>query len=62
MDAGGRERLAGDDRIHSGVVTAFGGVGGTDPQREVELSVATESLTLEEVDGNVFRMSKDQVW
>lgn len=37
------------------------GFGGPDPQRESELSLATENLTLEEIEGNVFRMSKDQV-
>ncbi|CAM9985011.1 unnamed protein product, partial [Laminaria digitata] len=34
---------------------------GADPQRESELSVATEALGLEEIDGNVYRMSKDQI-
>lgn len=37
------------------------GVGVGDPHRETELSVATDNLSIEEIDGNVFRMSKDQV-
>ena len=49
------------DRGRSGSVTSSVGFGGPDPQRESELSVATNNLTLEEIDGNVFRMSKDQV-
>lgn len=37
------------------------GFGGPDPQRESELTIATDNLSLEEIEGNVFRMSKDQV-
>ena len=50
-------------RGRSGSVTSStaGFSGGADPQRESELSVATDNLTIEEIDGNVFRMSKDQV-
>lgn len=60
-----------DDRVRSDSMLTFGnvgfgiggmgGVGSGDPHRESELTVATENLTLEEIDGNVFRMSKDQV-
>ena len=50
-------------RGRSGSVTSStaGFPAGADPQRESELSVATDNLTLTEIDGNVFRMSKDQV-
>ncbi|CAB1107770.1 unnamed protein product [Ectocarpus sp. CCAP 1310/34] len=51
--------------VRSGSIVSMGGGAGFgsggDPQRETELSVAMENLTLEEIDGNVFRMSKDQV-
>lgn len=63
MDGLGRDKRIG--RVRSGSTVSMGapaGFGsGGDPQRETELSVAMENLTLEEIDGNVFRMSKDQV-
>lgn len=59
MDANARDRRRGRGR--SGSLTSSTGFGGPDPQRESELSVATDNLTLEEIEGNVFRMSKDQV-
>ncbi|CAM9286397.1 unnamed protein product, partial [Ectocarpus sp. 12 AP-2014] len=63
MDSLGREKRR--DRVRSGSIVSMGGGAGfgsgADPQRETELSVAMENLTLEEIDGNVFRMSKDQV-
>lgn len=58
MDSGGRRRA----RVRAGSVTsATTSFPGPDPQRESELSVVTENLTLEDLEGNVFRMSKDQV-
>eukprot|EP00752_Nemacystus_decipiens_P010475 g9333.t1 len=70
----GREKLR--DRGRSGSVVSmasmvsnagFGGagvgvgIGVGDPHRETELSVATDNLSLDEIEGNVFRMSKDQI-
>ncbi|CAM9281125.1 unnamed protein product, partial [Sphacelaria rigidula] len=60
LDTSSRERRRGRGRSGS-VTSSTPGFGGPDPQRESELSVATENLTLEEIDGNVFRMSKDQI-
>lgn len=63
MDGLGRDKRR--DRVRSGSIVSMGGGAGFgsggDPQRETELSVAMENLTLEEIDDNVFRMSKDQV-
>lgn len=71
MNGVGRETRR--DRSRSGSVVSmasmssmvstpgFGVAGLGDPHRETELSVATDNLSLEEIDGNVFRMSKDQV-
>lgn len=56
-----RDRRLSRGRSGSVTSSSAGFAAGADPQRESELSVATDNLTLEEIDGNVYRMSKDQV-
>ncbi len=41
--------------------SGYWGTGVGEPHRDTDLSLAAENLTLAEIDGNVFRMSKDQV-
>lgn len=49
------------ERGRSNSVSSSVGYGGPDPQRESELTVAMNNLTLDDIEGNVFRMSRDQV-
>lgn len=60
--SGSMVSMASMTSITSMASSGYWGTGGLgEPHRDTDLSLASENLTLAEIDGNVFRMSKDQV-